>query len=46
MHAEALKKLVRRGRFVPHWLWEIVIVAMLIPPLLHAVSALDALPLV
>jgi hypothetical protein len=38
MSTESLRKLARRGRYAPHWFWEIVIAATLLPPLVHAVA--------
>jgi hypothetical protein len=40
MSTESLKKLARRGRSAPHWFWEVVVAATLIPPVVHTVGSL------
>lgn len=46
MNGNLTKKNARRCGYVPDWIWEILIVATVLPALLHGVLAVGNFPVV
>jgi hypothetical protein len=44
MDTPYFRTLIARGRRVPLWAWEVSILTVMAPPLLHAVAFLGQLP--